>query len=549
MQGTWPSTPVRSIATPPDALRPVGPRTPLVDVLAVVRAPYSDGDNATNGSGSGATLEEEPSIPVIDNNKLLGSIDPARLQPFEEAGRQFGIEEALDSGVNTDRRGLFGRLAALLPAIMLLIAMAILGNVALHTDPVGLQGASANGDGVAAAGILFSNFRPADGDIVGLGQQSISVQVEGASPVVSATIMVDNRPLETKLAGSSPLTQTASAGISGLTLGQHTARINATTENGDHKNSQWHFRVDPRASAEPDAGATATAGAATPSSGGNNGPGVLQLARYRPQLGGRVLAGTEDVTVSTDLSDTDAPRGAMIVLDGKTLDTTVQPVSGLEDRYRLAATSPPVGTGLHTVQVELERAGGGSHSVSWTFSALKPDADHAYFKETGYFVSQPFLKYWQENGALGLFGYPISDLVQETNEAVGEVYTAQYFERARFEQHPSLGDAVVLGRLGALLRQPGPPAQPKPGAQFFPQTGHNVSPTFLRFWNEHGGLAVFGYPITEEQTEKNPIDGKEYIVQYFERNRFEQHPEMAGTASEVQLGLLGVQLYRQKYIP
>jgi len=36
-------------------------------------------------------------------------------------------------------------------------------------------------------------------------------------------------------------------------------------------------------------------------------------------------------------------------------------------------------------------------------------------------------------------------------------------------------------------------------------------------------------------------------VQYFERNRFELHPEQAGTPFEAQLGLLGTQLYKQLY--
>jgi hypothetical protein len=35
-------------------------------------------------------------------------------------------------------------------------------------------------------------------------------------------------------------------------------------------------------------------------------------------------------------------------------------------------------------------------------------------------------------------------------------------------------------------------------------------------------------------------------VQYFERNRFEWHPEYAGTPSEVLLGLLGVDAARAK---
>jgi glucose/arabinose dehydrogenase len=48
--------------------------------------------------------------------------------------------------------------------------------------------------------------------------------------------------------------------------------------------------------------------------------------------------------------------------------------------------------------------------------------------------------------------------------------------------------------------------------------------------------------LSEEFEEKNPTDGKTYIVQYFERNRFEYHPENKGTPYEVLLGLLGTQL-------
>ena len=45
--------------------------------------------------------------------------------------------------------------------------------------------------------------------------------------------------------------------------------------------------------------------------------------------------------------------------------------------------------------------------------------------------------------------------------------------------------------------------------------------------------------ISEPFAEVNPADGKTYIVQYFERNRFEYHPEFAGTPDAVLLGLLG----------
>src|SRR5207253_4450759 len=47
----------------------------------------------------------------------------------------------------------------------------------------------------------------------------------------------------------------------------------------------------------------------------------------------------------------------------------------------------------------------------------------------------------------------------------------------------------------------------------------------------------------------NPTSGRSYLVQYFERSRFEYHPENAGTPYEVLLGLLGTQLSQKRGYP
>ena len=62
-----------------------------------------------------------------------------------------------------------------------------------------------------------------------------------------------------------------------------------------------------------------------------------------------------------------------------------------------------------------------------------------------------------------------------------------------------------------------------------------------RYWQQHGGLPVYGYPISEAFQEVSPNDGKTYLVQYFERQRFEYHPENKGTRFEVLLGRLGAE--------
>jgi len=97
-----------------------------------------------------------------------------------------------------------------------------------------------------------------------------------------------------------------------------------------------------------------------------------------------------------------------------------------------------------------------------------------------------------------------------------------------------------LGRLNTpATRIPAFPSTPE--RRYFPETGHSLSYGFKAFWERSGGLPVFGYPLTEEFTEINPDLGKPFTVQYFERQRFEYHPELAGTPYEVQLGRLGAE--------
>jgi hypothetical protein len=76
---------------------------------------------------------------------------------------------------------------------------------------------------------------------------------------------------------------------------------------------------------------------------------------------------------------------------------------------------------------------------------------------------------------------------------------------------------------------------------YFAETRHTLAGPLLTYWQGHGGLPMFGYPITEAFRGKNPTDGKEYVQQYFQRTRLEWHPEYKGTDSEVLLGLLGAE--------
>jgi spore germination protein len=181
--------------------------------------------------------------------------------------------------------------------------------------------------------------------------------------------------------------------------------------------------------------------------------------------------------------------------------------------------------------------------------------DRVYFSETGHTLAYGFLDYWRANGGLARFGYPRTEEFTEYDPMVGRSYTVQYFERARFEYHPEYRGTqfeILLGHIGrwALAQRGIDPWEtatgPKPGARYFPESGHNLGGAFLRYWEQHGGLMSFGYPISEEYMEYNPEDGNTYLVQYFERARFEYHPEYAGTHSEVLLGLLGNEMLRER---
>lgn len=62
---------------------------------------------------------------------------------------------------------------------------------------------------------------------------------------------------------------------------------------------------------------------------------------------------------------------------------------------------------------------------------------------------------------------------------------------------------------------------------FQQETGWCIRDRFLEYWWSNGGLPVFGYPLSPPRNEINRETGKSYLTQWFERARFELHPELA----------------------
>ena len=181
-----------------------------------------------------------------------------------------------------------------------------------------------------------------------------------------------------------------------------------------------------------------------------------------------------------------------------------------------------------------------------------------YIPQTGHSLRGVFKAYWDTHGGLAQFGYPRTDAFPEVNSADGRVYLVQYFERARMEYHPEFAGSrfeMELGLLGNELTSDRrivgdapfrPVADPyNPSILYVAATGHTLRGPFRAYWETHGGLDLYGYPISEPFAEVNPDDGQTYTVQYFERNRFEYHPG-APPEYQVLLGLLGNTLIKTK---
>jgi endonuclease YncB( thermonuclease family) len=182
------------------------------------------------------------------------------------------------------------------------------------------------------------------------------------------------------------------------------------------------------------------------------------------------------------------------------------------------------------------------------------------FVETGYCIDGPIAEFWNKQGGLPVFGFPIGPA--ETITIDGKQITQQNFERQRIEYHPSNAKPydILLGRLGAdVLTGQGRDwyafgkSGNQPGCMYFAQTDQSVCGLVLERWKATGieldgrsgltdaeRLALHGLPLSGLVTE-TLSDGRQYQVQWFERTRIELHPQNQ-PPYHIQQGLLGREL-------
>lgn len=191
------------------------------------------------------------------------------------------------------------------------------------------------------------------------------------------------------------------------------------------------------------------------------------------------------------------------------------------------------------------------------------------FFETPYCISGQIRTFWEQNGGVPVFGYPISPADLRIDPATGSTSFIQWFERHRLELFPNNTPPynIQLGHLGAeRLDQLGTDWQrlpradgPQPDCLWFEATGHNLCDQlpgvgFKSYWERFGlsdpaltsyeqSLALFGMPLSEPRTELLST-GERVEVQWFERARLEFRPNNPPPYT-VQAGLLGREVYAQ----
>lgn len=145
-----------------------------------------------------------------------------------------------------------------------------------------------------------------------------------------------------------------------------------------------------------------------------------------------------------------------------------------------------------------------------------------YFPETGHWVSGDFLvAYEKASDPIKIYGYPITAVIDNptTNRKV------QYFQRAHFELHPENPPElrIQMSHLGEIMYKASnalPVPQNHPACRHFPETNHQVCYAFLDFFDNNGGIAQFGYPISDIELRS------ERMVQCFQMACYEWHPEL-----------------------
>ncbi len=172
-------------------------------------------------------------------------------------------------------------------------------------------------------------------------------------------------------------------------------------------------------------------------------------------------------------------------------------------------------------------------------------------------LDELFRRYWHANGGEAVFGQALSVVFNEAEKTGGESVPVQYYEYSRFEYRPQSETegaqaGITLGKLGLEVPVMGMPAGALPDGlrgmvrvREGAPVGQIMPAAFYNVWQVSGAETVQGHAISPVLVETLP-NGAIIYVQYFERARFEYHPNQAGTV-EIQRTPLGTWLFTARY--
>jgi len=163
------------------------------------------------------------------------------------------------------------------------------------------------------------------------------------------------------------------------------------------------------------------------------------------------------------------------------------------------------------------------------------DATDRYVPETGHVIEAHFVPFYDKHGGRSILGLPITDAFIDPKSEL----LIQYFENARLELVPDddSGWNVFFTPLGQMLYGWDRPTDDdtvhsEPGCRFFPEARFSVCHAFLEYFEQHGGIEVFGLPISSNRVENGNL------VQLFQRFRLEWIVNNSGN-SEIRITPLG----------
>lgn len=360
----------------------------------------------------------------------------------------------------------------------------------------------------------IGEITPAPNTVAPPGPVEVSASVTGGGkPLQKIVLSIDGNVVQPAVEVHAPQHWVVRYAVV-FPKGEHRVELQAFDVDGKSQDHQWSFTA--------------------------SGPRVAPtLAITGPPANERVAPGpvriSTQVTVSGDLT------ASSVLLNGEPIAASASPLStrpsgqtASSDRESwIIQATPRLQPGTYTVRISVEDELHGEAQIeqSITVAASDAEATTIYFADTDQYLSGPFKAFWESHDHDLLFGDPVSPEFVDRNGK-----TVQYFERARFER--GADGQVALGLIGdeSLPARGEPVENPNnPNVLFFPETQHTVAGKFREFWEQHGGVAIFGFPITEETDEGGTR------VQYFERARLDLRPSASGGGMTVQIAPLGLQ--------